>query len=253
MKSETDTTMERRRARCGAGRELIERSLVRRAPKEEDSLAQKKDRSGEEMTDTRAHWDNAYTVKAETKVSWYQPGPGRSLELIRAAISSHSASIIDVGGGASRLVDGLLEDGYSDVTILDISEVALRHSKARLGALAAKVCWVVADITLCQPPRTWDVWHDRAVFHFLTDASAQDAYIATLKRGTAVGSAVIMATFGLSGPERCSGLAVQRYSPATLAARLGPDFTLYAEAAETHLTPFGTTQEFAYAALKRCR
>jgi len=203
------------------------------------------------MTDTRTHWDTTYTAKAETQVSWYQPSPQRSLELIKSAAPNHSSSIIDVGGGASRLVDELRADGYSDLTVLDISEVALGRSKTRLGASSGKVSWVVANITQWQPPRTWDVWHDRAVFHFLSDARDQDAYIAALRHGTATRSAVVMATFALNGPERCSGLPVQRYSPTTLAARLGPDFKLCAEVAETHPTPFGTTQEFTYAAFKR--
>jgi SAM-dependent methyltransferase len=203
------------------------------------------------MSDTRGHWDRTYTAKADTQLSWYQASPQRSLELIRSAASNRSASIIDIGGGTSKLVDELLSAGYTDLTVLDVSEVALGRSKARLGASSGKVSWLVANVTEWQPFRTWNIWHDRAVFHFLTDARDQDAYIAALRRGTASGSVVIMATFALNGPERCSGLPVQRYSPATLAARLGPDFKLYAEAGETHLTPFGTAQEFAYAALRR--
>jgi hypothetical protein len=203
------------------------------------------------VTDTRAHWDTTYTTKADTQVSWYQPRPERSLALITSAEAFPSLGIIDVGGGASRLVDALLASGYSDLTVLDVSEVALGRSKARLGSAASRVTWIIADITQWQPHRTWSVWHDRAVFHFLTDAAAQDAYIAALKRGTAPGTAVIMATFALSGPERCSGLPVQRYSPQTLSTRLGSDFMLYAEAAETHPTPFGTTQDFCYAAFLR--
>ena len=189
------------------------------------------------MTDPRSHWDHTYTVKPDTEVSWYQPEPDRSLGLIRSAAASPSASIIDVGGGASRLIDRLLADGYSDLTVLDISDIALSRSRSRLAALADKVAWIVADITAWQPPRTWDIWHDRAVFHFLTETAAQDAYIAALEAGTEAGSAIIMATFALNGPERCSGLPVQRYSAQTLAARLGPAFALYAEAAETHQTP----------------
>lgn len=203
------------------------------------------------MTNTRTHWDTTYSTKTETQVSWYQADPQRSLEMIKSAAPNRSSSIIDIGGGASRLVDELLADGYSDLTVLDISEIALGRSKTRLGASSGKVSWIVANITQWQPPRAWNIWHDRAVFHFLTDVRDQDAYIAALKYGTASGSAVIMATFALNGPERCSGLPVQRYSPATLVARLGPDFKLYAEAAETHPTPFGTTQEFSYAAFKR--
>ena len=202
------------------------------------------------MTDRRAHWDQTYTAKDDTKVSWHQPNPERSLALIKSAGPS-SASVIDVGGGASRLTDALLAEGYRDLTVLDISQAALDRTKARLGDLARKVTWIAADITEWRPTRTWDVWHDRAVFHFLTDSASQDAYIAALKRATVPGSAAIMASFALEGPERCSGLPVQRYSPQTLAARLGPDFQLYAGEAETHRTPFGTTQAFSYAAFRR--
>ena len=203
------------------------------------------------MSEPREHWDKTYTTKAETQVSWYQPSPARSLALIKSAASHRDASVIDICGGASKLVDALLAEGYPDIAVLDISEVALSRSRERLGKLADKVIWIVADITQWQPRRTWDIWHDRAVFHFLTDGNAQDAYISALKSGTVIGSAVIMATFALTGPDRCSGLPVQRYSPASLAARLGADFSLYAEAAESHPTPFGTTQDFIYAAFRR--
>jgi len=203
------------------------------------------------MTDTRDHWDHTYRVKSDTEVSWYQPTPERSLSLVKAAARDKATSIIDIGGGASRLVDELLAEGFRDLTVLDVSEVALGHSIDRLAGRAGKVSWIVADITSWQPERSWDIWHDRAVFHFLTDRAAQDAYIAALMRATKAQSHIIMATFALNGPERCSGLPVQRYSAQTLAARLGPAFALYAEAAEPHPTPFGTTQEFSYAAFKR--
>ncbi|QIG51447.1 class I SAM-dependent methyltransferase [Nordella sp. HKS 07] len=202
------------------------------------------------MSDRRAHWDHAYTVKSDTAVSWYQEVPERSLALIRQA---GGGSVIDIGGGASRLVDRLLAESYADLAVLDISDVALRRSKERLGALADKVAWIVADITRWQPARQWNVWHDRAVFHFLTEVDAQDAYIAALKAGTRPGSHIVISTFALTGPEKCSGLPVQRYSADTLAARLGADFELIDEAGETHPTPFGTTQAFTYAAFRRSR
>ena len=205
------------------------------------------------MTDRRAHWDQTYLVKNETEVSWFQKSTARSLAMIKSAAPTKAASVIDIGGGASRLVDELLAEGYSDLTVLDVSEVALSRSKARLGGRADDVSWIVADITQWKPQRTWNVWHDRAVFHFLTDTAAQDAYIEALKLGTAPGAAVIMATFALTGPERCSGLPVQRYSPSILAARLGTDFELYDEAVEKHQTPFGTTQDFMYAGFRRRR
>lgn len=203
------------------------------------------------MVDRQTHWNDTYSSKAENQVSWFQVKPERSLELITAAAPDRAAPIIDIGGGVSRLADMLLALGYSDITVLDIAETGLSRTKARLGAEADKISWIVADITRWQPQRIWLVWHDRAVFHFLTEPDAQDAYIAALKRGTAAGSSVIMATFALNGPERCSGLPVQRYSPATLATRLGPEFSLYAESEESHATPFGTTQQFQYAAFRR--
>jgi hypothetical protein len=204
------------------------------------------------MIDTRAHWDEAYRAKAETQLSWYQLSPERSLGLIKSVAPNHVSSIIDVGGGAATLVDRLLADGYSDVTVLDVSEIALGRSNARLGVLADKASWIVADITQWQPQRTWVVWHDRAVFHFLTATKDQDAYIAALKAATRSGSLAIMSTFALDGPERCSGLPVQRYNAITLAARIGDSFEFVSGASESHATPWGSTQEFAYAVL-RCR
>lgn len=197
----------------------------------------------------RAHWDRTYSDKADN-VSWFQDVPARSLDLIRQAAGNRPASVIDIGGGASRLVDALLADG-DEVTVLDISAIALERSKGRLGPAADRAEWIAADITQWRPARTWEVWHDRAVFHFLIEPAAQDAYLAALREGTHAGSAVVMATFALTGPEKCSGLPVQRYSPATLAARLGPGYSLYAEAAETHRTPWGAMQDFIYAAFRR--
>ena len=203
------------------------------------------------MPKTREHWDQVYSTKPETEVSWYQPRPERSLALIRSAAPDRNASLIDVGGGASHLVDELLSQGYSDVTVLDVSQAALNRSQERLGLMADKVVWIAVDITQWTPPRTWEVWHDRAVFHFLTETKDQDAYIAALRAGTKRGSLAVISTFALDGPERCSGLPVQRYSPATLAARIDGEFEMIIEASEPHKTPSGSTQNFAYAVLKR--
>ena len=203
------------------------------------------------MTKPLEHWDQVYSTKNETDVSWYQAHPDRSLALIKAAVPSVSASVLDIGGGASRLVDELLVLGYSDLTVLDVSQAALGHSKARLGTLADKVSWIVADITQWTPSRTWDIWHDRAVFHFLSAPKDQDSYVAALEAATRPGSIAVISTFALNGPERCSGLPVQRYSPATLAARIGSRFELVTEALEAHTTPSGSVQNFAYAVLKR--
>lgn len=199
--------------------------------------------------DTQAHWDKAYTEKSDNQLSWFQDVPARSLAMIAAA-SSHG-SVIDVGGGASRLADALLDAGYADVTVLDISQAALDRAQARLGARAAQMRWICADIARWVPDRAWDVWHDRAVFHFLIERKAQDAYIAALTAATHPGSAVILSTFALDGPERCSGLPVQRYSAEALAARLGAGFALTDQAAERHVTPWGSIQSFTYAAFRR--
>ena len=203
------------------------------------------------MAKTPEHWDQVYSTKNDDELSWYQAHPEHSLDLIRSAASNISASILDVGGGVSRLIDALLALGYSDLTVLDVSKAALDRSKERLGKLAERVSWITADITQWSPLRTWDVWHDRAVFHFLTSAMDQDTYIATLESATKPGSVAIIATFALDGPERCSGLPVQRYSPATLKARIGEQFELVSEASQSHSTPWGSVQKFAYSVLKR--
>lgn len=203
------------------------------------------------MTDARRHWDDTYSSKADTAVSWYQPVPRRSLDLVSAAAPSRDAGIIDVGGGASRLVDGLLADGYGDLTVLDVSAIALERSKERLGRQADDVAWIVADVTRWQPERTWDVWHDRAVFHFLLDPSDQDSYLDALRHGTGPGSTVIIATFAPTGPEKCSGLPVRRYDAAGLAARFGTDFALTFDTVERHPTPFDTIQDFCFCVFRR--
>lgn len=203
------------------------------------------------MGGTRGHWEDVYTSKAETTVSWYQPHSERSLELIASAARNPDAAIVDVGGGASTLAGDLLDRGYSDLTVLDIAEAALAKARQRLGGQAARIHWIAADITRWTPPRAYDVWHDRAVFHFFTERTQQDAYIAALTAGTRPGSTIVMATFALDGPEKCSGLAVQRYSPDLLAGRLGAAFQLAGSASETHVTPWGSEQRFSYAVLKR--
>lgn len=204
------------------------------------------------MGSSRSHWEEVYTAKSETAVSWYQRHPVRSLQMIVAAAGpDRTAPVIDVGGGASTLVDDLLTEGFGDVTVLDVADAALAKSKARLGAAKSKVSWIAADITTWKPPRHYQIWHDRAVFHFLIDIARQDAYIAALEAATETGATAIMATFALDGPEKCSGLPVQRYSPQTLAVRLGRSFRLIDEARETHLTPGGSAQHFSYAMLRR--
>ncbi|MBL0897108.1 MAG: class I SAM-dependent methyltransferase [Reyranella sp.] len=202
------------------------------------------------MADVRDHWERVYTAKAETDLSWYRRHSDRSLDLVAAA-AGLATPIVDIGGGASTLVDDLLARGFLDVTVLDVAEAALSKSKARLGVGTDKVSWIVADITTWQPARRYGVWHDRAVFHFLTADSDQTAYVAALRAGTAPGATVVMAAFAPDGPERCSGLPVQRYSPQALAGRLGPPFALIDAHRESHRTPWGAEQMFSYAVLRR--
>ena len=202
------------------------------------------------MSDLQDHWNRAYATKAETAVSWYQPHLAISSELIRTT-AAKDAALIDIGGGASTLAEDMLRAGHRDVSVLDISANALKRTQDRLGEAARAITWIVADITMWSPPRTWDVWHDRAVFHFLTEHAAQDAYITALRAGTQPGSTAVIATFALDGPERCSGLPVQRYGACELAARIGPPFTLIDQRTEKHTTPAGTIQSFCYAVLRR--
>jgi trans-aconitate methyltransferase len=199
----------------------------------------------------RAHWENVYRTKAETEVSWFQEDPSPSLDLIALAGANRRSGVIDVGAGASRLVDRLLAEGYEDVTALDISEAALAAARARIGERASRARWLVADATTWTPSRAYDLWHDRATFHFLIDPADRDAYLARLRQALRVGGAVILAAFAPDGPERCSGLPVARYDAAGFAAALGPGFALIAARRLDHLTPAGATQRFQFAAFGR--
>lgn len=198
------------------------------------------------VADRTQHWNAVYMTKAESEVSWFQLVPRISLDLIARTEADPNSAIIDVGGGASRLVDALIGRGYQDVTVLDIADGALAKSRARLGADAESVLWVAADITTWTPERAYDVWHDRAVFHFLTDPAGREAYGRALRKGTRLGSQVIFGTFAPDGPERCSGLPVQRYSSETLSRQLGDDFALIEATTEYHNTPGGTVQHFQF-------
>jgi 2-polyprenyl-3-methyl-5-hydroxy-6-metoxy-1,4-benzoquinol methylase len=196
------------------------------------------------------HWTNVYREKAPDAVSWYQPAPEPSLDALDRFGASVSSSFIDVGGGASNLVDALLSGGWQDVTVLDIAAPALDAAKQRLGAKASNVHWEVADITDWLPARRYDIWHDRAVFHFLTEPEQREAYLRALSAGVAVGGLVIIATFALDGPERCSGLAVERYDPEKLARELGASFRLLECWRDDHVTPWGAKQAFNWCAFR---
>ena len=196
---------------------------------------------------SKEHWEQVYTTKGANSVSWFQEHAQQSLQLIRQTGVQKDAGIIDVGGGASTLVDDLLADGYSNVAVLDLSEAALAAAKQRLGGRAQQVSWLVGDITQVNLPRhAYAVWHDRAVFHFLTTAEEREAYVRAVLRAVRPGGHVIVATFAADGPERCSGLPVVRYSADGLHAQFGAPFTLLRHEREEHHTPAGTVQKFIY-------
>ncbi|MDR9771498.1 class I SAM-dependent methyltransferase [Rhizobium hidalgonense] len=197
------------------------------------------------------HWDEVYRTKAADSVSWYQPTPEPSLRALDELQLPVTAALIDIGAGASSLVDRLVERGWSDLTVLDIAAPALDVAKARLRDDAARVAWMVADITVWRPKRRYDVWHDRAVFHFLTAPQQRLSYRNALEAGTAAGGVVIIATFASDGPERCSGLPVQRYDAAALAAEFGSAFALEREWSEEHATPGGGRQSFQWCVFRR--
>jgi SAM-dependent methyltransferase len=200
----------------------------------------------------QAHWEGVYTKKGENEVSWFQESPAPSLQLIAQVGATPASAIIDIGGGASRLVDNLIQQGFEDVTVLDLSEAALEAAKARLGGRAAQVQWIVADATVWEPLKAYDIWHDRAAFHFLTEDRDRAAYIARLERALKVGGYAIIATFALDGPERCSGLPVVRYDPASLGQTLGRAFQLVDTRRQIHATPWGSEQSFQFSVFRRC-
>ena len=199
----------------------------------------------------QAHWEQVYTSKGENEVSWFQENPAPSLALIAEIGAVPATAIIDIGGGASRLVDRLIELGFHDVSVLDLSAAALQAARARLGASAGKAHWLVADATTWQPPRRYDVWHDRAAFHFLTETRDQEAYVARLRQGLTIGGHAIIATFALDGPEKCSGLPVQRYDADRLGQTLGSGFKLLRSESNEHATPWGSQQRFQFSVFQR--
>jgi 2-polyprenyl-3-methyl-5-hydroxy-6-metoxy-1,4-benzoquinol methylase len=197
--------------------------------------------------DPKAHWDKVYGAKTADTVSWYRPHLDRSLALIEQAAPQRSASVIDVGGGESTLVDDLLLRGYANITVLDISQSAIDVTRGRLGSAADQVCWIAADVTEVElEPRAYDLWHDRAVFHFLTLPEQRTAYVRQVARSVRPGGHVIVSAFGPEGPTRCSGLEVVRYDAESLHREFGVSFRMVESSTELHHTPFDTTQQFLY-------
>jgi SAM-dependent methyltransferase len=203
------------------------------------------------MSDAKTYWDRIYAEREPSEVSWYQRDPRLSLELIRRCPLEPEAAVIDVGGGASALADRLLDAGLVRPAVLDISRRALERARERLGPRADEIDWYEADVTHWSPPYRFDLWHDRAVFHFLTEPGDRRRYVRTLRTSLRSRGHLVMAAFGPGGPARCSGLPVVHYDAETLLAELGPGFHLEEEAREEHVTPSGKTQAFRFFRLRR--
>ena len=201
------------------------------------------------MNQKKSHWENIYTQKSPEEVSWTQKKPVLSLRWIESLSLPKNAAIIDIGGGESRLVDYLLALGYSDLTVLDITEAALNRSKKRLGLKANLVNWIQADITTFKPQKKYIIWHDRAVFHFLTHEDEVKTYVDTV--AASVDQYLLMSTFSKEGPLKCSGLPITQYDAKSIAAHFTNDFKLLQQEHETHTTPFDTTQAFIYTLFKK--
>ena len=197
-----------------------------------------------------AHWDAAYAHGDDT-LSWYEEHPGMSLRMLGAAGVSAAAAVIDVGGGASPLAGALLDRGFRDLTVLDISAAAIQHARDRLGPRAGQVHWLTADVLSWHPRRRYQAWHDRAVYHFLTTGQHRQQYLRTLDTATAPGAVAVFGCFAPDGPQHCSGLPVARYSPAQLARQAGANWHLISQDREEHITPAGTIQPFTWIAVRR--
>ncbi len=201
------------------------------------------------MSDIEEHWQKIYTTKTPDEVSWTQDKPTTSLRMIQSLHLPKDAAIIDVGGGDSRLVDYLIEDGYEDITVLDISAAAIERAKDRLGAMADSVSWIVTDIRLFEPEREYVCWHDRACFHFLTEKDAIHGYRTLVE--DFVTSYLVIASFSTDGPLKCSALNVQQYDEESMTSLWRGSFHKISCHTETHLTPFDSTQDFLFCSYKR--
>jgi SAM-dependent methyltransferase len=201
------------------------------------------------MKDNKKHWDTVFSTKQPNEVSWTQSIPKTSLDFIHSFNLSKTAKIIDIGSGDSYLVDYLLNQGYENITVLDISEAALNRAKQRLGTRASKVHWIVSDITEFEPSTTYDVWHDRATFHFLTTTTQIAKYISIAAKS--ISGFLTIGTFSESGPDKCSGLQIKKYSEEQLQHELSKKFDKIRCITEDHVTPFNTTQNFLFCSFKK--
>jgi len=198
------------------------------------------------MSIRKEHWENVYQNKSPDEVSWYQRFPVLSLQLVANAHLAFDAPIIDVGGGASTLVDELCGLGYRNVSVLDVSASAIAHAKHRGAEKVSKVHWYEEDVICFRPPRRFALWHDRAVFHFLTNRADRESYISVLKQSIEPDGHIIMMTFAIDGPKKCSGLDIIQYDADKLLSELGPGFELEETGFDNHITPLGNQQRFAY-------
>lgn len=199
----------------------------------------------------KSHWEKVYATKQLNEVSWYQPTPHQSLDFIRSLSVSHTAAIIDVGGGDSLLADHLLSEGFTNITVLDISEEAISRAKKRLGSNADKITWIVSDITELNTDKKYDCWHDRAAFHFLTTVEQIEKYLDVAQKHTSENGKMIIGTFSTDGPEKCSGLPVKQYNEQSLTAMLKKWFEKIRCITIDHITPFNTIQNFLFCSFKK--
>lgn len=197
------------------------------------------------------HWNKVYSEKSENQVSWFQPVPHKSIELIEELNLSASSTVIDIGGGESHLVDYFLKKNFSDINVLDISEVSLEKLQQRLGEDAKRVNFIATDITLYRPDKKFDLWHDRATFHFLTEIEQVEKYLIIVSEALKMGGNLIISTFAPTGPEKCSGLTIKRYSDMDLKNLFGKYFQNTKCVEDTHLTPWGSKQDFVYCGFKK--
>lgn len=203
------------------------------------------------LFDRHQHWENIYQAKKLSEVSWYQPTPATSLAFFKEFKVPLTAKIIDIGGGDSLLVDHLLNLGYKDITVLDISETAIERAKTRLGDRAQQVTWIIADATTFQPTQKYDFWHDRAAFHFLTSDNDIDAYLETVQQNLRPNGILVIGTFSENGPKKCSGIDIHQYSERSMIARLQKFFTKIKCSTVDHTTPSGTIQNFIFCSFKK--
>lgn len=204
-----------------------------------------------EATERKSHWENIYCTKAENEVSWFQQYPKTSMSFVELFSLNKNSKIIDIGGGDSHFVDALLEAGFTDVTVLDISANAIERAKVRLGEKAGKVKWIVSDVTEFVPAEQYDFWHDRAAFHFLTDERLADKYVEIANKGIAQDGFLVLGTFSVNGPKKCSGLEIKQYSEESMSYKFEKYFKRVKCVTEDHQTPFNTTQNFLFCSFQK--